>query len=186
MQNQSLSLLNLLLADSQERFRAMSSVDVIVPCYGYGHYLETCVESVLTQPITDLRVLILDDASPDDTAEVSTELVRKDSRVTFTRHIKNKGHIATYNEGIEWASSDYMLLLSADDYLMPGALRRASDLMDAHPEVGFTFGRAIDLKGVVPEKETLANCAVESAIDEGSSSILQGEAFFALIELFRS
>jgi hypothetical protein len=38
-----------------------------------------------------------------------------------------------------------MLLLSADDYLLPGALRRAADLMDAYPEVGFTFGNAVEL-----------------------------------------
>jgi hypothetical protein len=38
-----------------------------------------------------------------------------------------------------------MLLLSADDYLLLGALARATNLMDAHPEVGFTFGNAIEL-----------------------------------------
>src|SRR5207253_8052097 len=92
-----------------------------------------------------VRVLIIDDASPDNTAEVAAELVREDPRVSFIRHIENKGHINTYNEGIEWASADYMLLLSADDYLLPGALSRATGLMEAHPEVGFTFGKAIEL-----------------------------------------
>ena len=55
------------------------------------------------------------------------------------------GHIATYNEGIAWASADYMVLLSADDYLLPDAISRAAELMDRHPSVGFTFGRAIPL-----------------------------------------
>jgi glycosyltransferase involved in cell wall biosynthesis len=73
--------------------------------------------------------------------------MRRDSRVTLLRHITNKGHIETYNEGIEWASAEYSLLLSADDYLLPGALQRAVDLMDAHPELGFTFGKAIVLHG---------------------------------------
>jgi hypothetical protein len=123
----------------------MSSVDVIVPCYRYGHFLRECVESVLAQSVSDLRILIIDDASPDNTSEVAAELARDESRVTFLRHITNKGHIATYNEGIEWTSSDYMLLLSADDYLLPGALNRAVDLMDAHPEVAFTFGNAVEL-----------------------------------------
>jgi hypothetical protein len=124
---------------------AVNSVDVIVPCYRYGHFLRDCVESVLSQSVRNVRLLIIDDASPDNTAEVAADLVRKDSRVTFVRHSVNKGHIATYNEGIEWVSADYMVLLSADDFLLPGALVRSVALMDEHPEVGFTFGKAATL-----------------------------------------
>ena len=49
----------------------------------------------------------LDDASPDNTPEVGAALARADERVTYVRHAANKGHIATYNEGIEWASAHY-------------------------------------------------------------------------------
>jgi len=121
----------------------MSSVDVIVPCYRYGRFLRECVKSVLSQSVHDLRVLIIDDESPDNTAEVAGDVVKQDPRVTFVRHSTNKGHIATYNEGIDWACADYMLILSADDYLLPGALSLSTSLMDAYPEVGFTFGRII-------------------------------------------
>jgi len=120
----------------------MSHVDVIVPCYKYAHFLRGCVESVLAQPV-DVRVLIIDDASPDHTPEVAAELVARDERVEFRRHAVNRGHIATYNEGLDWGTGEYMLLLSADDLLTPGALGRAVRLMDTHPEVGFTYGRAI-------------------------------------------
>jgi hypothetical protein len=59
-------------------------------------------------------------------------------------HAANKGNIATFNEGIlDWADGDYHALLSADDRLTPGALRRASDLLDAHPDVGFVYGHAL-------------------------------------------
>jgi len=121
----------------------MSSADVVVPCYRYGLFLKECVESVLAQSVPDVRVLIIDDASPDCTADVAADLARKDSRVTLWRHTTNQGHIQTYNEGIEWASADYMMILSADDYLLPGALDRSMSLMDSHPEVGFTFGKAL-------------------------------------------
>jgi glycosyltransferase involved in cell wall biosynthesis len=88
-------------------------------------------------------VLIIDDASPDNTAEVAKDLAAQDARVTFVRHTENKGHIATYNEGIEWATADYMLLLSADDYLLPDAFERVVAFMDAHSCVGFTFGNVL-------------------------------------------
>jgi hypothetical protein len=136
----------------------MSSVDVVVPCYRYGRFLKECVESVLAQASSDVRVLIIDDASTDNTAEVATDLCKESSKVTFIRHDTNFGHIATYNEGIEWASADYYMLLSADDYLLPGALCRAGEIMDANPAVGFAFGRALTLsEGGTPQPFTIAS-----------------------------
>jgi glycosyltransferase involved in cell wall biosynthesis len=124
--------------------QAMSSVSVVIPCYKYGHYLEEAAASVLDdQEGVDVRVLIIDNASPDDSAEVARKIAARDPRVEVIVHEANKGHIATFNEGLlEWADGDYCLLLSADDRLTPGALRRARDLLDAHPGVGFVYGRA--------------------------------------------
>jgi hypothetical protein len=152
----------------------MNSVDVIVPCYRYGHFLRECVDSVRAQSGLDVRVLIIDDASPDNTAEVASDLMREDSRVTFLRHTRNKGHVDTYNEGIEWASADYMLILSADDYLLPGALIRSTSLLDAHPEVGFTFGRAIVLNEDGTIKQT------DCILDKANWCILSGLDFIQL------
>jgi glycosyltransferase involved in cell wall biosynthesis len=135
------------------------------------------VESVLNQSGVDVRVLILDDASPDNTPEIGTTLAREDKRVTFVRHAANKGHIATYNEGIEWASGDYMLLLSADDYLLPGALERASELLNSHKEVGFVFGRAIELHADGTETETKR---IAHGSDNSSALVLEGGAFIEL------
>lgn len=132
----------------------MSSVDVIVPCYRYGKFLRQCVESVLTQEGVNVRVLVIDDASPDDTADVIAALMKEDPRVSCVRHETNRGHISTYNEGIEWASADYMMILSADDYLLPGALGRAAALMNSNPEVGLTIGRAIELQENGSQKST--------------------------------
>jgi glycosyltransferase involved in cell wall biosynthesis len=122
----------------------MSSVSVVIPCYKYGHFLEEAATSVLEdQEGVEVRVLIIDDASPDDSAEVARKIAARDPRVEVIVHAANKGNIATYNEGLlDWADGDYCLILSADDRLTPGALRRARDLLDAHPEVGFVYGLA--------------------------------------------
>src|SRR5207245_10444433 len=104
---------------------AMRRVDVIVPCYNYGRFLPSCINSVLSQEGVEVRVLILDDASTDGSGDVAEELAEQDRRVTVRRHRTNRGHIATYNEGIEWVAGDYTLLLSADDMPTDGALGRA-------------------------------------------------------------
>jgi glycosyltransferase involved in cell wall biosynthesis len=119
-----------------------SRVDVIVPCYNYGHLLEPCVRSVLSQEDVDVRVLIMDDASTDTTEQVGRRLAM-DRRVEYRRHEVNRGHIATYNEALADLTGEYCLILSADDLLTPGALMRATRLMTAHPEVGLTYGRDI-------------------------------------------
>lgn len=91
-----------------------------------------------------MRVLIIDDCSPDDTPQVGERLAAADQRVEFRRHAVNKGHIATYNEGLlDWTRADYSLLLSADDALAPGALARATRLMDRHRDVAMSYGMAL-------------------------------------------
>src|SRR5689334_17262922 len=84
--------------------RSLPTVDVVIPCYNYGHFLPGCVNSVLSQLGVDVRILIIDDSSPDDSAAVGQHLATQHEAVTFRRHDTNKGHIATYNEGIlDWS-----------------------------------------------------------------------------------
>ena len=122
----------------------MSHVDVVVPCYNYARFLPHCVSSVLAQHGVRVRVLIIDDCSTDETEEVGRDLAQQDDRVEFRRHSENQGHISTYNEGLlEWCTAEYSVLLSADDALAPGALARATELMNRHTDVGMTYGMAI-------------------------------------------
>jgi len=115
-------------------------VAVVVPCHNYGHYLGDCVQSIVNQPGVTVEVLVLDDASTDDSAEVASRLAEKYPQVRLIRHATNMGHIATYNEGLRQVDSDYVVLLSADDMLAAGALSRAAGLMDAYPRVGMVYG----------------------------------------------
>ena len=119
------------------------TVSVIVPCYRYASLLAGCVESVLGQEGVDVRLLVIDDASPDDTPEVAGRLAADDARVEYRRHVENAGLIPTANEGLAWADSDYVVLLSADDLLVPGALRRATQVLETTPAVGMVYGRPL-------------------------------------------
>lgn len=121
----------------------MTPVDVIVPCYNYGRYLHECVRSILSQQGCAVRVLIIDDCSTDDSLATAKAIAAEDKRVRLRPHVVNRGHIATYNEGLDWAEAPYMLLLSADDLLAPGALLRATRLMEAQPKVALVYGRSI-------------------------------------------
>lgn len=119
-----------------------STVSVIVPSFNYASVLPGCVGSVLSQEGVDVRVLVIDDCSADASPELGERLSREDERVEFRRHAQNQGLVPTANEGLDWADSDAVLLLSADDLLVPGALARATKVLEDHPGVGLVYGRA--------------------------------------------
>lgn len=125
------------------------SVSVVIPCYNYGCYLRQCVESVLAQEV-DVDVSIIDDGSTDDTEVVGSMLASEDPRVAFERHAENRGHIATYNEGLGRARGTYSLLLSADDMVAPDAMRRAVEVLDSNPDVVLLYGKALEFIDVPP------------------------------------
>jgi glycosyltransferase involved in cell wall biosynthesis len=118
----------------------MPSIDVVVPNYNYGSYLRHCVESVLSQQGVVVRVLIIDNASSDSSADVARSLA-KDSRIELVMRTENLGPHASFNQGIDWACADYFLLLFSDDFLAPGALRRATDIMESNKTIAFCYGR---------------------------------------------
>lgn len=118
----------------------MSSVEIVVPCYNYAHFLRECVDSIATQSGVSVRVLIIDDASEDNTPEVASELCRTYPEVSYIRHDRNRGNIATYNHGLSLLTGDYLAIVSADDLLMPGALARAVGALDRFPSAAFVYG----------------------------------------------
>jgi len=117
-------------------------VSVIVPCFNYGRFLTACVQSVLQQAAVDVDVLIVNDASSDDSAEVAHELADRDSRISVIDHETNRGHIPSVNKALEKVRGEYIVKLDADDMLTPGSLARSTALLEAHPTIGFVYGSA--------------------------------------------
>ncbi|MBU4464806.1 MAG: glycosyltransferase [Actinobacteria bacterium] len=115
-------------------------MSVVIPCYNYGHYLPVAVESVASQDGVDVDVLIIDDCSTDDSFAVAQSLAARNPRVRAIRNEENSRLIATANKGLSLVTGTYALLISADDALAPGALGRATSLMEANPDVGLTYG----------------------------------------------
>ncbi|WP_027993649.1 glycosyltransferase family 2 protein [Sinorhizobium meliloti] len=100
-------------------------VSVVITCYNYGHYLRQCVDSVTrNQPGIEVEVIIVDDKTTDDSVAVARSIKDRDERVRLILHEQNKGHIATYNDGLDAATGEFVPFLSADDLATPGAYPR--------------------------------------------------------------
>lgn len=144
----------MVLRAKPQPLRGHPRVSVLVPCYNYGHFLPDCVASALGQDAVDVDVLIVDDASPDGSVEVARRLAASDPRVRLIEHETNRGHIATYNEGLAALDGEFVVLLSADDLLSTGSLARSVALLQAHPEVGMVYGFSPSFSDVPPRPRT--------------------------------
>jgi Glycosyl transferase family 2 len=118
-------------------------VSVVVPCYNYGKWLRQCVESVFAQTNADIEVVIVNDASSDNSLEVARGLQSRDARVKVINNLRNKGHIPSVNEALGAVTGDYIVKLDADDLLPAGSLARSLTVMEANPSVGFVYGRCL-------------------------------------------
>lgn len=116
-------------------------VTVIVPTYNYGHYLPFCLESVVCQSYRDLEILVVDDASTDQTASIVDRI--RDPRIRYERNSVRSGHTATFNRGLRSARGEYVTLLSADDFFAHRtSLAERVRVLDADPACDIVFGAA--------------------------------------------
>jgi hypothetical protein len=118
----------------------MPGVDIVIPCYNYAHLLPQCVESVLSQDVSAVRVIIIDNASTDDSVAVARRLAARDPRIELVCHEENVGSHGSFNEGIDLASADYFMILCADDLLVSGALPLAIGSLEANPDAVCAIG----------------------------------------------
>jgi glycosyltransferase involved in cell wall biosynthesis len=116
------------------------AVTVIIPAYNAAQYLSKTLESVLAQTFTDFEVLIIDDGSTDNTAEIAHLYAQHDCRLSYFSQA-NQGVSASRNKGIEMAKGDLIAFLDADDLWSPNKLETHVKHFDSFLNLGISFGR---------------------------------------------
>jgi len=120
---------------------SVPKLSVILPNYNHASFLPRCVEAVLDQSFTDLELIVIDDASTDNSRDVLAEYARRDPRVKFHVNPENRGVIATLNRALDLARGEYVFGAASDDYVLPGYFEKAMALFAAHPEAGIALGQ---------------------------------------------
>ena len=114
------------------------TVSIIIPTYNREQLIARSIKSVLNQTYQDFEIIIVDDASTDNTEEVISNF--NDKRIRYIRHEKNKGAAAARNTGIRAARCDYIAYQDSDDEWLPEKLARQMELLeDASPQVGVIY-----------------------------------------------
>lgn len=107
----------------------MPSVSVIIPSYNYAHFLAETLRSVLSQSLADTEIIVVDDGSTDNTAEI---VERFGGKVTYV-HQENAGLPAARNTGLRHAQGAFLQFLDADDLLGARALEQRADYLKSNP-----------------------------------------------------
>ncbi len=163
-------------------------ISVLIPTYNYARYLPEALDSILGQDCTDFEVIISDDASSDNTAEVVAPYAARDARIQFQRQTKNLGMVANWNWCLQQARGDYIHYLFADDFFIDSsALSRLAAQLDQHPDAGLAVAARrladdssrlgmvaenLEREGIHDGKATIRRCLLVSKNLIGEPSVV--------------
>lgn len=111
----------------------MSKVSVLVAAYNSAPFIRECLDSLRKQTLTDIQVIVVDDASTDETSVILEEYASMDHRFVWKRLKQNGGQAKARNVALTMADGDYVCMVDSDDWLGSDALQCAAEVLDSNP-----------------------------------------------------
>ena len=126
----------------------MPLVSVIIPSYNYEEYISEAIESVLNQTFDDFELIIIDDASEDNSKKIIQLFDKKSIKIRSFFHKKNKGLAKTVNECIKKAKGKYISYFSSDDIWFKEKLEKQLEILEKDEDLlVWSEGLIIDAQG---------------------------------------
>ena len=94
----------------------MYKISVIIPVYNSEKYLEKCLESILSQTLSDFEIILIDDGSNDNSLEIIKKYAANHSNIIY-KSKPNEGQAVARNLGIEMATGEFICFIDSDDYI---------------------------------------------------------------------
>jgi hypothetical protein len=129
------------VCESEPFATARPRVSVIVPLYEYEHEVRECLASVAASRLTELELLVLDDASGDGSLAAARETLAEhpETPSLLLRHLVNRGLARTRNALIARARGEFVFVLDADNLIFPSALQRLLAALECDPAASFAY-----------------------------------------------
>lgn len=147
-------------------------VSVIITCHNLGKYLKECIESVLNQKYKNFEIIVVDDYSADNTKDVAREF----ENIKLIELKENLGQFGAFLEGLKVASGEFVVMLDADDVLLPDFL---STHIDAHMKTQVAFTSCSQIE--IDENSTIIN--ISSSLNSSENKISTLDEIFNLDRL---
>ena len=168
-------------------------ISVCVPTYNYGRFMTDCIESVQAQSLADWELIVCDDCSTDNTAEIVQRYAAGDARIRYFQNPDRLGMNANLKRAAELGRGRYLKILCSDDWLAPTCLEVLCKLMEQHDravlatsaevlsdeagkplQVQFLFGQGIS---VTAGEQMLDRMASGEGFGGNSSFFIRASAF---------
>ena len=138
---------------------------VIIPLYNKAPYVAKAIDSVFAQTFTDFELIVVDDGSKDDSAQIAEQAIEGHANCRLIRQ-KNAGVSMARNNGVAASQGDYLCFLDADDWWAPTFLEEMSQLIEAYPEAGI-YGTSYTIVNETKHKTRVSPIGVEPDFEQG-------------------
>ena len=130
-------------------------ISVIVPIYGVEKYLKQCVDSILSQTLNDIEIILVDDGSKDNCPQMIDEYARQDSRIVAV-HKKNGGYGQSCNVGLAHATGEFIAIVEPDDWIAENMYEKLYSAAKKHNAdvVKSKFYKYYDIENIKEENRT--------------------------------
>lgn len=147
---------------------------VVIPLYNKASYVAKAIGSVLSQTYTDYELVIVDDGSEDDSAEIAVKSIKGRLNCRLIRQ-ENQGVSMARNNGVAVSQGDYFCFLDADDWWEPTFLEEMAKLIQEFPEAGI-YGTNYTIVNETKRKTRIARIGVEEGFEKGYINYCQAYA----------
>lgn len=135
-------------------------ISIIVPVYNVEPYLEKCLDSISAQTYSNIEIILVDDASADQSGSICDAYAARDKRMQVVHFPVNRGLSAARNEGVGRATGEYISFIDSDDYVKPDLLEKLYDnLMECKADISICgiegFGKSNTPAGTCSTAETV-------------------------------
>jgi glycosyltransferase involved in cell wall biosynthesis len=118
------------------------SLSVVVPNYNHSKYLPAALSAILAQSVQPVEIIVMDDASTDNSTEVIEHFAAENSVVRLVQNEKNIGVMPNVNKGVGLSRGDYVYIAPADDEVVPGFFEKSLRLLARNPHAAFSCAMA--------------------------------------------
>jgi len=151
----------------------MCKASIIVPAYNAEKYIESTINSILSQDFSDFEIIVVNDGSTDSTEEKVKAATLLDGRVKYIAQPNSGGPAKPRNVGISCAKGEFIFIFDADDLMLKGKLRHSIECLERFPDADllFTNFSTIDALGhtlkesFLDEYDTLWNLTDGKSLD---------------------
>jgi glycosyltransferase involved in cell wall biosynthesis len=125
--------------EDKEKMKKVSviskKVSVIIPMYNVEKYINVAIQSLINQSYSDVEIILVDDASKDNTFKIASEWVKRYPNIFLFRNLHNYGTYISINFGITKSTGEFITIMGSDDQFAPSKIKEQVDLLSKYPDV---------------------------------------------------